>query len=345
MSSARRFIRTIQAQQSKKALCLAVGSSHTFLSIGEKIVYNQASCLAVHRGSNEVLAVGDKAYQLLGKTGSHIEVVFPVQNGSISSSKYFRLLLTAVQNEVGLGAVTLPFLGQQSTLVASPDTFSPVEQKYFERDLTQTQWGKLQFVSKSLAIANGLDRLTDSNKQLCLIIIGGMATEIVVISGEEVIATQRFHLGGVHFTEAVQEIIRAEQQCAVSWHVAEAVKQSLGFIDATIVPRTIRQKKMSVQGKDISSQLGKTVVVESASFLPLFSTLVDDLLLNIQSFFAQLPTDLSTSVLSEGLILSGGTARMQGLAEYLSEQLHSEVTASATPELDVINGLIKINQK
>ena len=344
MSRARRFIRTIQSQQSKKELCLVVGSSHTIVSIGEKIVYNQATCLAIQRGSGAILAIGDKAYALLGKTGHQVSVIFPVENGVISSSKYFRLYLQAVQENIGLSTVAFPLFNQQHVLVAIPDTLSPVELSFFEQDLAQTQWGKVEFVSKAQAISRGLERMNDANLQLCIVSVGGMATEITVLSGSEVIATHRFHLGGVNFTEAVQESIRAEQNCAVSWHSAEEVKQSIGFIDSEVMTRTTRQKKMSVQGKDISSQLGKTVVVEASSFLPTFSDIADELSMNIQSFFSQLPTDLSTGVLSNGIVLSGGSAQLKGLAEFLSWKLHSEVTASESPELDVISGLMKTNQ-
>lgn len=342
MSRARRFIRTIQAQQSKKELCLVVGSSHTTLSVGEKILFNQATCLAVHRSNGTILAIGDKAYKLLGKTSSQVSVIFPIENGVISSSRYFRMYLQAIHEQIGLHSSLLPFMAQQHVLVAMPDTLSPVEETAFKEDFSQTQWGQVEFVSKAQAIARAHGRESDPNQHLCLVTIGGMATEITVVSGEEIIASQRVNIGGIHFTETVQELIRSEKQCAVSWHIAEAVKQEIGFIDSAVISRTVRQKKMSVQGKDIGTQLGKTVVIEAASFVPGFSELVTDLLMNIQSYFSLLPTDLSTSILTNGIILSGGSANLTGLSEFLSQELHSEVIVSEHPESDVMDGLLKM---
>lgn len=341
MSRATRFIRTVQAQQSKRELRLVIGSSNTCIAIGEKIVFNQPTCLAVHLRSGELVAIGHKAYQMLGKTSEQLTVIFPVQNGVVASSRFLKLFLQAIQRELGLDVSLLPFMSQQRVLMAVPDTLSPVEQTSMYKDLQQVQWGKLQLYSKALACATALDRKNSNGSPICVVSIAGMATEIAIISNDEVIAAQRFLLGGLNFTEAVQMVVRATHQCAISWHTAETVKQTIGCIPAEILSRTIKQKKMSVQGKDIATQLGKTVVVEAMSFSTEFLTLAEDLLLNIQTFFSRLPTDVSTSVLTSGILLSGGAARMPGLSDFLGENLHVEVSLSDTPDLDIIHGLMK----
>lgn len=326
----------------RQRLSFDVGSSFTRVKMGDKIVFDEPTCIAVRRGSDTVVSIGKKAYQLLGKNSSQVDVIFPVQYGASASSRNFELFLKVVSDRLNTTKSWLHQFSSTSISVAVPDALSPVERTQFIKGFKSTQVGKVIPVSSGLAAASSLKRLNSSGAPLCLLHIGGQTTQITVIAAGEVISASKFPIGGMLFTEVVQEAIRNKEQCGVSWHLAEMIKKEIAYLDSPILARSLKQKKMSVQGKDITTQLGKTVVASSEDFVQGFETVVDDLMLSIRLFFSQLPTDIATTAIASGLVLTGGSSTLVGLAEYLSAELQTETFVSPNPEYDVLHGSAEV---
>lgn len=331
--------RSFSSQSRKQILSFDVGSSFTRVTLAEKIVFDEPTCLAVRRGADVVVAIGKKAYQLLGKNTAQIEVIFPVQYGATASTYYFDFFMQALGAQLNTSRTWFSQFSNNTVLVGVSDAFSPVERSQFIKGITNAHFGKVTPVSAGLAAAKNLKRLDAGGPSICLVHIGGQTTQIMVIAGGEVISANKFPIGGMMFTEVVQETIRNKEHCGVSWHLAEMIKKEVAYIDSPILARSLKQKKMSVQGKDITSQLGKTVVAASEDFLPGFETVLSDLTINIRLFFAQLPTEVATTAIASGLILTGGGSALVGLAEYLSAELQTEVFVSPNPEYDVVQGV------
>lgn len=342
MAREQRFIRSIQSQSYGQDIAIDVGSSSTKIKINDKTIFDEPTCIAVHRGSDSVVAIGQKAYQLLGKNSAQIEVVFPVQYGAPASLRYFEFFLQSLANRLQVSRSWFSQFTGHRLYVAVPDSLSPVEKDQLLRSIKSSNLGKVIPVSAGRAAASSLKRLHSDGRPVCLVHIGGHTTQITIIGGGEVAASSMFQIGGLLFTEVVQETIRNTEQCGVSWHLAEKIKKEIAFIDSPIISRTVKQKKMSVQGKDITTQLGKTVVISATDFLPGFEVVMSDLLINIQLFFADLPTELATMAIASGLVLTGGGSSLTGLGEYLSAQLHTEVFVSPSAQSDVVNGLVPV---
>lgn len=330
------------SQSANQVVALDVGSSFTRAKIGDKIVFDEPTCLAIRRGGDTVVAIGKKAYQLLGKNSSQIEVLFPVQYGAPASATYFNFFMQAVSTKLNIKQSWLAQFSGNEVVVGMPDSLSSIEKDQFLKGIKSTHVGKVTPISAALAAAHHLKRDDTSGVPLCLVHIGGQTTQISIISAGEVISAAKFQWGGVLFTEIVQETVRNREQCGISWHVAEMIKKEIAFIDSQILARSAKNKKMSVQGKDITTQLGKTVIVASEDFLPSFEVLLSDLLINLKLFFAQLPTEIATTAMASGLVMTGGGSMLVGLAEYLSGQLQTEVFVSPTPEYDVVKGLMAV---
>jgi rod shape-determining protein MreB len=335
-------IRSFSSQSQKQELSIDVGSTFTRVKIADKIVFDEPTCLAVRRGSDIVVAIGKKAYQLLGKNTAQIEVIFPVQYAATASTTYFDFFMQALGSQLHTSKSWFSQFSNNTVLVGVPDSLSPVERAQFLKGIKSTHFGKVVPVSAGLAAASNLNRLDTSGAPVCLVHIGGQTTQISVLAGGEVISSTKFQLGGMMFTEVVQETIRNHEQCGVSWHLAELIKKEIAYIDSPILARSLKQKKMSVQGKDITTQLGKTVVVASEHFLPGFETVLSDLVINIRLFFAQLPTEIATTAIASGLVLTGGSSVIVGLSEFLSAELQTEVFVSPTPDHDVVLGVSSV---
>lgn len=326
----------IKAQQAKK-ICIDIGSTQTRVSSDGKIIWQQPTCLAVHPESGVVTMIGEVAYRLLGKRTAKNQLIFPIEQAAISSMPHAVEYVRAIREQLGW-KTWLGGMNQPTVYCGLYDSLSPLEKSQFKRCFSEAGWTKVVFHSAALAALQAGKRSSPDSPQ-CIIDIGGQSTELAVAHGNQVLSSSRVIWGGLRITDAIQRLIKNKYHCAVSWHTAEQVKRELGFITATEVPRTRRQKKYSIAGKDITSQLGKTVVVEAEAVIEAIAELPAELITYIQHFFADLPAEIVTNCLEQGVVLSGGGAQLAGVGEYLRHQLKTEVHVSAKPESDILDGL------
>ncbi len=311
--------------------------------IDNKLVFNQPSCIAYNPSQQTLLAFGNKAHQLLGIRRQGLQVMFPIQNGAVANRAYLQLLLQAINNHLQLDTVWWQVLTPRQCLIAVSDSLTPAERDQTTHEFAKLKLGRNAFYSAELAVATQADRCnSDSSANYCLINMGGMTTTIAIVQRGEVIHVERIFLGGTHFTAAVQHSVRSTENCAISWHEAERIKKTIGLIEHTNTHRTILNKKLSVMGKDIASQLGKTVIISASQISMGFVNLVDDLVIGLKHFFNKVPPEQVTDCLQNGVFLTGGAMQLNGMKEILQHHLQAEMVMSENPELDVIEGLVKM---
>lgn len=338
-----KILRSIHLQSSNKVIYLEIGSSQVKVMVNSKLVFNQPSCIAINPAQQSILAFGDKAYQLLGKRRHDLQVVFPIKNGAVANREHFQLLTEAISNHLHLEADWWKILSPQRCIIAMSDALTPAEKEQTIRQFSHLKLGKQSFFSSELAVAMQADRChLESSANYCLINMGGMITTVAIVQRGELTHAERIFVGGVHFTAAVQHLVRSIENCAISWHEAERVKKNIGFIEHANTHRTVINKKVSVTGKDIASQLGKTVIISAKQASRGFGSLVDDLVVGLQHFFNKVPPEQVTDCLQNGVFLTGGAMQLTGMREIFQHHLKAETVMSDQPELDVVMGLEKL---
>ena len=350
MKRAPKVLRSVHHQSNQDLLVIEVGSSRTRVLRGQTIIYDQPSCIALNSQSeavddrSQILAIGDKAYQLLGKKRQSLRVEFPVNNGAVASPAIFVQYMTRLKKQLNVQFNWWQQLTGKQCLVALSDTLSPSEREITQNQFAQLKLGQLSFLSAELAAAANLNRSDDNSAEsYCLINMGGMVTTTAIIQRGEVVSSARIFVGGMQLTTSIQQLIRTEYSLAVSWREAEKIKQTIGRVGRKNGSKETRQQKMSVQGKDLTSQLGRTAVIDSDQLQAALAPHMDNLVIGLQHFFVKVPTELVTNSLQNGVLLTGGASQLAGANKELEQQLHAQVIASDTPFLDVINGLQKIS--
>lgn len=316
-----------------KELSIDIGSANTRIFSDNQEIFSEPTCLVYHKDSDSVVAVGNKALMLLGKTPSSIEIGFPVQQGSIFNTKYFELFLLAVLNKVmpknKLKRIIFGMNGKFSVM----SSLSPAKKRLLQNLLKKVGFSKIKLVDSSyaaaLSICNGDKTLLNN---FCVIDIGAQKTEIAVFSMDELVRSRSFKWGGIKLTEALQKIVRSEHQCVVGWHLAEEAKKQVGTLGS-------EKNKFALHGKDLISQASKTIVFSSddvrVEFIKLFNELLDD----IQSFISTLPSETAVSILDRGIFMTGGGSMLSGIDSVIRKRLKCDVFISDNPKRDVINGL------
>lgn len=327
-------------QQRSAALYFDVGSSMVRVVQNGEVIYREPSCVALHVPSDQVVAVGTKAYQLLGKTSKQVELIFPIQDGSIAHRVAFEHLMQAVLLECSPQFSFWNFVLGNTGNYATLSTLTPQERVVLNDSLRQIGLGRVKLANQILSAAEYLRLLERAGQSYCLVDIGGQISEVAVVTGDSVSAATRLKLGGIHCTERIQEAILQKYECAVSWQTAEVIKRQLGLVSAD---DSYKRHKVSIRGKQLLTQLGATVVVSNEDIVPVCTNFAEEIFKSIQQLFSQAPTEVVTSCLEQGIFLLGGGALLKGLPEFLQSRLHTEVSISPEPELVVVRGLAGIH--
>jgi rod shape-determining protein MreB and related proteins len=316
-------------------LLIDLGSSYTRIYIGNKEIYNQATCLAVHTSSESVIAYGAKALNLLGKTPDSVVINFPVLKGEIAHTKYLEFYLSSVLNEILSEMKLQRYLFGLYAKIAIPNSLSPAKKSLLQQVLRTVGFTKVEFVGSGYAVAKNI-ALSDSKlKDICILDIGAQKSEISIFSLGELNYAQSYRWGGIFLTEALQKTVRNKHHSVVGWHLAETAKKEIGSVVSN-------KEKLAIRGKDLSTQASKTVILDGNDLQEVYATMIQELLDNIQQFISLLPSEIAVSVLDKGIYLTGGTSQLKGIDEALIEKFKCDVLVSTNPELDVITGLQRL---
>lgn len=313
-------------------LLIDLGSSHTRISVGGKKIYTQPTCIAVHKKTDSVVAFGEKALRLLGKTPESIEISFPIVNGEIAHTRYLEFYMTAFLDQILPELKLQKYLFGLSAKIAIPSATAPAKKALLQQVLKRVGFTKITFIGSGSVVAQNISKGQQKLTDVCVLDIGAQKAEISIFSFGELTYFQSYRWGGVLLTESLQKIIRTKHHCVVSWHVAESVKKEIGSIVTS-------KEKVAIRGKDLVTQSSKTVIIDANDVKGIFSQLLDELLDNIMQFIALLPSEVAVSVLEKGIYITGGTSQIQGIDQAVVEKFKCDVLVSTQPETDVITSL------
>lgn len=321
------------------------GSTTTRVLIGDRLVYCEPSCMALHRESKSVVALGSKAYNLLGKTTSAVTIVFPIFRGNWTSFELAQLYCKAVERAVGeRWSLQSYFFGPAGLFAQSPVT-TPLEAKVNTQVLRSSGLQRVQCIARPKAVFQHRRTSKAETEVLAIIDLGGQVVEASVVVGGECLRSHSFSWGGVQLTEQVQAFVRATHGCLLGWRVAEEVKyQLLRFYSGLSKSQTTswKETKLAVRGKDVITQTVKTVIVSSGEFEVIAQQAYEELEENLRDFLAKVPSELGATVLHRGVVLSGGSSQLRGLKEALEKAFQCEFLIGERPELDAVEGLAKL---
>lgn len=302
-----------------------LGSSKTRIYKGTELLFSQPTCIAVHTSSESVVAYGETALKLLGKTPKAVTVAFPVQHGMLAHSRYLELYLSAVSSEVLKTSKMQRYIFGMQAVVAIPTALSPAKKELLEIVFRSAGFTKITFIEIGVLFET----------HGCFIDVGAQKTEVTVASQGEIIESKLLKWGGIDLTESLQRIVREKYHCIVGWHLAEKTKQELGTVLTT-------KHKVAIQGKDLSTQASKTVIVKSSDLQEEFLHQISEILDQIQYVFSTLPSEVMIEILQNGIYLTGGTSKLEGIESAIMDRFHCEVVVSQRPLVDVSVGLQRI---
>ncbi len=287
-----------------------LGTSSVLIYIkGQGIVLKEPSVVAIDRYTNEVIAVGEKARQMIGKTPANINVIRPLREGVISDYNVTEIMLKYFIKKV---------LGKSSRrpriAVCVPSEITEVEKKAV-KDATKDAGAREVFVIEepiAAAIGSGIDITRACGSMI--VDIGGGTTDIAVISLGGAVVKSSLKIAGDNFDESIIKYIKNKYNILIGEKSAEDLKINIGTVYKRSAPLN-----MDIRGKNLVTGLPNTINITSEELYEALKIPTNVIIDRIRKVLEQTPPELASDIYERGIVMTGGGALIYGLDKVIKE--------------------------
>lgn len=296
---------------------------------GEGIVLNEPSVIVIDEETKEVIAVGDEANSMLGKTPGKLKAIKPMKDGVIANFDMVESLLDNFLKKIKVGSK----LKKPRILICCPSNITEVEKNAI-KEVAEKTGAKKVFVEeepKVAAVGAGLDIGKPEGNMV--VDIGGGTTDIAVLSLGNIVTSASIKTAGNTFDQNIIDYVKEKYKLLIGEKTAENIKITIGTVK---LDKT--KEKMKVKGRDLVGGLPKTITVSSEEIETALEDSIKKIISMIKLVLEQTPPELSADIIEKGIILTGGGALIKGLPELLQEELKVPVYKAEDPLSCVAEG-------
>ena len=283
---------------------------------GQGITVREPSVVAID-AEDRIVAVGNEAKEMLGRTPGSITAIRPLRDGVIADYVVTEAMLRYFIKKGTAGKISL---GRPDVLVSVPAGSTSVEKRYVLDAARQAGAGKAYLIQEPMAAAIGAELPISGPSGNMIVNIGGGTAEIAVISLSDIVVAKSHRVGGNRFDEAIALYIRRKYNLMIGDRTAEQVKIEIG----SALPLE-EELTMSVKGRDMIAGLPREVMITSTETTEAMEVPLRNLTDAIRGVLEQTPPELSADIIDKGIVLSGGGALLRNI-----DRLITTVTGVAT---------------
>jgi rod shape-determining protein MreB len=307
-----------------------LGTATTLVFVkGEGVVLCEPSVVAIERGTSHVLAVGDEAKRMLGRTPGNIIAIRPMKDGVISDFEITEAMLRYFIKKVHHRKV----LVRPRIVIAIPSGITEVEKRAVKDSAERAGARDVFLVEEPIAAAIGVGLPIQEPIGNMIIDIGGGTTEIAVISLCGTVFSKSIRIGGDEMNEAVIEYLKKTYNLMVGERTAEDIKIKIG----SAYPLE-EEMSMEVKGRDLVAGLPKTVTITSEEIRESLQEPLRAILESIKISLERTPPELAADLIDHGIVMAGGGSLLRGLDKLISEETGLPVHVTDDPVTAVANG-------
>ena len=314
----------------KGMIAIDIGSSNTKIyRLGAGVVLCEPSVVAVAAGEKRtVKAVGIDAKKLIGKTAEHPSIVCPIVEGAVVSERMAVEMLSSFLKKVQSSERV------SSALVTVPCGLGEAEQYRLGMALKGAGISHYTFVQNPVCSALGMNVPLTEESPCFIVDMGGGITNIAALSLDGIIAGLSLSLGGSNIDAQLIDYIAFHERMKIGLLTAERLKQQIGSLIAGDSTQTV------VNGRDIETGRPRSIALSSSDIYEPMKLYFDKVVEVVRMVLSKLPAEVSAEISRTGIMVTGGTSKVPGMAEYLShkDRLDMPVTVADAPELSAVIG-------
>ncbi|SFE29479.1 rod shape-determining protein MreB [Lentibacillus persicus] len=288
------------------------------------IVLNEPAVVAIDLNTKNVVAVGSEAKEMVGKTPQNIVPIRPLKDGVIAdydvTAQMLKEFLKKVSKKMGLS------MRKPTVVVCTPSGSTAVERRAIHNAVTSYGAKQVHLIEEPIAAAIGADLPVDEPIANVIVDIGGGTSEVGIISFGGVVSCNSIRTGGDKMDEEIVNYIRKKYNILIGERTAENIKMEVGQAN-----ENHDEKSMDVRGRDMVTGLPKTVSVSSKEVYSALKESLDQILETIRTTLENCPPELSGDIVDRGIVLTGGGSMLNGLKDWLSEEIFVPVHIAPSP--------------
>ncbi len=310
--------------------CLGIdlGTANTLVYMkGKGIILREPSVVAMKNNKKDILAVGEEAKKMIGRTPGGILAVRPLKDGVIADYNTTEIMLKYFINK----AIPQGLIKRSPRIVICiPCGITEVEKRAVEEAVKSAGAREVYLLDEPMAAAIGAGLNVHQAKGCMVVDVGGGTSEVAIISLGGIVTARSLRIGGNHMDEAILKHVKKNHGMVIGESTAEQIKMTLGC-----VVEQGKEQTMDVRGRDISSGLPKSIAVDSASIRSALMEPVQSIIDAIKGVLEQTPPELAADIINEGIVLTGGGSLLQGFNRLVAKATGMPVRRSEHP-LDAV---------
>jgi len=289
---------------------------------GKGIVLQEPSVVALDKDSGKLLAVGEQARKMIGRTPGNIVALRPLREGVIADYTTTEMMLKHF-----LGKVIQKKLIRPRVMVCVPAVITEVEKRAVIEAATAAGARQTFLIEEPVAAAIGAG--VDISKPVgnMVVDIGGGTTDIAVLSLGGIVCGSSIRIAGDKFDEAIIKYVRKEFNLAIGERTAEEVKMTI----ATVYPQEGEEQELEIRGRSLISGLPQTVKITSSQTCEALAEPVERIIEAIFSVLEKTPPELAADLTERGIVMTGGGSLLKGLDKLIAKKTNIPVYVAEDP--------------
>jgi rod shape-determining protein MreB len=311
-----------------------LGTANTLVYVKSKgIVVREPSVVAINKKTNSILAVGDAAKNMIGRTPGDIVAIRPLKDGVIAD---FDITQSMLKYFIKL-AISKSMISKPRVVICVPSGVTEVEKRAVEEATLQAGAKEAYLIEEPMAAAIGANLPVEEPSGSMVVDIGGGTSEVAVISLGGIVTSKSLRIAGDEFDEAIVHYVKKEYNLMIGERTAEGIKMAIG----AAYPRP-KEESMEVRGRDLITGLPKNLNITSSEITEALKEPINSIVDSIKYTLEKTPPELASDIMDRGIMLTGGGALLSGLDKLIKEETGMPVYVADKPLDCVVMGAGKV---
>jgi len=306
-----------------KDMGIDLGTAYTVVYVrGKGIVISEPSVVAIQRATREIIAVGEEAKKMLGKTPQDIEAIKPMKSGVIADFEVTRMMLRYFMSKVH-GRKTM---FKPRVIVCVPAGITEVERRAVVDATLQAGAREAYLIEEPLAAAIGAGLPIHEPRGNMVLDIGGGRAEVAVISLGGIVVRESIKVAGDEMDSAIIEYMNKAHELIIGEQMAETIKKTIGNVDDDM-----EEVYMEVKGRDLRDGVPRVKEISSSEIREVLKPVAQKIVDAVRMVLERTPPELSADIIDRGIVMTGGTSLLKGLDKMISKGIGVPAYLSEDP--------------
>ena len=313
-----------------KDIGIDLGTANILVTLkGKGIILKEPSVVAIDRKTGNIMATGNEAKEMLGRTPDQIKAVRPLKDGVIADFTATQLMLKNIIEKVEKRYS----IGRPRVVVGVPSGITEVEERAVEESVLQAGAKEVYLIEEPMAAAIGASLDVAEPSGNIIVDIGGGTTEVAVISLGGIVVSHSIRIAGDELDEDIVNYIKRETNLAIGETTAEQIKMEIGCAMPLMT-----KMSMEVRGRDLSNGLPRNIIITSSQIEEAMQESIQKIVEVIKITLEKTPPELASDIMEKGIYLAGGGALIKNLDKLVNKETGMPVYIAEEPLECVVRG-------